>query len=937
MTRRIRDRKKVPVYCYQCVAGPDLMRVEVEDGVATRVESNYDIGDEHPGGGRVCVKAYGLIQKTYNPNRVRSPMKRTNPRKGRGEDPGFVPISWDEALGTVAGRMREMRARGLRDENGFPRLAVSFGGGGTPTQYMGTFPAFLSAWGDVDLGFGGGQGVKCYHSEHLYGELWHRAFIVSPDTPYCNYVINCGNNVEASGGVAGVWRQADARARGLKRVQVEPHLSITGALSAEWIPIKPKTDAAFLYALVHRMICERDWRETCDVRALKDVTTSPYLVGPNGYYLRHPETRKPLVWDEGAGAARTWDSEIADAALDGAFETRGVEEGPDGQVWRHDAATGRPAFALLLEHMAGFTPEWAEAECDVPADRIRRVADEYVAHACIGETFEVDGVEMPFRPVAVMLGKGVNNGWGGYQTCWARTLLAVLVGALEVPGGTLGTAVKLNRPADNRLRTVRPTGDGIMDYPFNPTSRDEWQATPHIRNGYKTLVPLAADSAWSPALGPAHLPWLFQKRNPDHWPTQSKPEMWINYRTNPAISSWNAPEVAERIAEFPFTVSFAYTRDETNHMADIILPDCTDLESLQLIQIGSTKFTEQYWKHQGWAIRQPAVEPQVDARDLTDIATSLAERVGILGAYNKAINRGAAGAALRADGAFDYGLDPEVPHAREEIWDAVCKAASHGLTDGEEVRGLDWFRENGYLLRPFPQLRWYLYPALRERGLRFEMPYQERIRRHGAQLANRLHESGIGWWEAQLEEYEPLPGYRRFPDIWADFVREAGQDPDDYPFFALTARSMQYSWGANVGIPLINEVAGNIAGHEGVVVNRSRARELGIEEGDRVEIESVTGVTRGRAVLREGIRPDTLLMIGQFDHWVTPFAKDLGLPSLNSVTAISLSLTDATGSSADLARVRIRRLGGRGREAGRGPRPSRGGARDRPAARGRRP
>ena len=75
-------------------------------------------------------------------------------------------------------------------------------------------------------------------------------------------------------------------------------------------------------------------------------------------------------------------------------------------------------------------------------------------------------------------------------------------------------------------------------------------------------------------------------------------------------------------------------------------------------------------------------------------------------------------------------------------------------------------------------------------------------------------------------------------------------------------------------------------------------------------IESPTGITRGRAVLREGIRPDTVLMIGQFDHWATPFAKDLGLASLNSLTALSLSLTDATGSGADLARVRLRRDAG---------------------------
>jgi phenylacetyl-CoA:acceptor oxidoreductase len=48
--------------------------------------------------------------------------------------------------------------------------------------------------------------------------------------------------------VCGVKRHADARKRGMKRVQIEPHLSVTGACSAEWVPIKPKTDAAFLYA-----------------------------------------------------------------------------------------------------------------------------------------------------------------------------------------------------------------------------------------------------------------------------------------------------------------------------------------------------------------------------------------------------------------------------------------------------------------------------------------------------------------------------------------------------------------------------------------------------------------------------------------------------------------------------------------------------------------
>lgn len=912
-----KELKKVPIYCNQCVAGPDLMKVEVEDGVATRIVSNFDIKDEHPGGGRVCVKAYGLIQKTYNPNRVKQPMKRTNPQKGRDQDPGFVPITWDEAYEIIGKKMREIRAKGLRNEEGFPRLATSTGGGGTPVQYMGTLPAFMAAWGPIDQGYGAGQGVKCYHSEHLYGELWHRAFIVSPDTPRVNYIINCGANTEASAGVVGIWREANARARGAKRVHVEPHMSITGAVSAEWVPIKPKTDAAFLYALIHRMIHERPIEETCDIPHLKAMTNSPYLIGPNGWFLRDPESGRPLVWDLADGKAKTIDEKINDAALTGSFTVSGVEHGPDNEKIAHTDVEVRPAFQKLLDHMASCTPEWAEGECEVPAATMRRIADEYVAHAEIGATTEVEGVTLPLRPVAVMLGKGVNNGWGGYNCCWARTLLATLVGALEVPGGTLGTTIKLVRPAASRTGSVIPGEDGFMRYEFNATSSNEWARNPKIRNGYQTLVPLVSNSPWSPALGPAHLPWLFQKKPPEHWPRTNPPDMWICYRTNPAISSWNAPEVAKRLAEFPFIVAFSYTMDETNHFADILLPESTDLESTQLIRIGGTKMNENYWHHAGWAIRQKAIEPLHDTRDITDVATRFALEAGIFDEYIDAVNKGAAGFRLAREGKYDFALPKDKVPESEEVWDAMCKSASWDMTDGKEVNDLAWFKEHGYMLADFDEIDWYLYPTMKEKGLRFEQPYQERLTRHGYELANRLKEAGINWWEAQLKEYEFMPTYERFADIWENYAREFGRDPADYPFWALTARSMQYSWGANVGLPIINEVANNIAGHRGVIINRSRARALGIKEGDEVVIESVTGVTEGQAVLREGIRPDTVLMIGQFDHWKTPFAKDLHLPSLNSVTDISLKLTDGTGSGADLMRVKVYKASERARHQAR--------------------
>ena len=899
---------RVPTYCYQCVAGPDLLTVKVVDGVATEVEPNFCAAGIHPGGGKVCVKAYGLVQKTYHPNRVLTPMKRTNPRKGRGEDPMFVPISWDEAYTAIAGKLNAIRAEGLHDASGYPRVAATFGGGGTPQSYMGTFPAFLSAWGAVDMGFGSGQGVKCYHSEHLYGEFWHRAFIVAPDTPRTEYLISCGANVEASGGVVGIWRHANARVRGMKRVQVEPHLSITGACSAEWVPIKPKTDAAFLFALMQVMLHEAK-RERLDLRYLTKLTASPYLVGPNGYYLRDPASSKPLVWDRRSDAAVAHDAPGIDEALEGTFEADAIEIGPDGEVLARGRLAGTTAFSKLVEHVATYTPEWAERVCEVPAKRIRRIANEYLDHAHVGETIVVDGVTLPFRPVAVSLGKTVNNGWGGYECCWARTMLAALVGALEVPGGTIGTTVRLNRPQNDRLKSVKAGPDGFMAYPLNPTGKDTWSPKPNIRNAYKTMVPLAADGPWSQALGPTHFSWMFMDETPKGLPRVAPPDVWFVYRSNPAISFWDTPGVQDKMARFPFIVAFAFTRDETNHFADILLPDAVDLESLQLIRVGGTKFVEQFWNHQGFALRQPAVAAQGEARDFTDIASELAERCGLTQGYIAAINRGVAGVPLTG-GPRSYELDPARRHTRDEIWDAVCRAASSELSDGQDSHGLDWWRERGFHTKPFPQVEWYLLPTLEEHGLRFELPYQERLKRVGVELGNRLHEHDMHWWDRQLEEYRALPAWKDFPGLWDEALVDAGAKPADYPMWMLTARSMQYAWGGNVGMQMIKEVADNIAGHRGVIVNGATARALGIADGDEVEISTPVRSTRGRAVLREGIRPDTLLAIGQFDHWATPYAKDFGVASLNTLATMSMKLTDATGSGADVVRVSLKRIGG---------------------------
>jgi phenylacetyl-CoA:acceptor oxidoreductase len=385
--------------------------------------------------------------------------------------------------------------------------------------------------------------------------------------------------------------------------------------------------------------------------------------------------------------------------------------------------------------------------------------------------------------------------------------------------------------------------------------------------------------------------------------------VWFVYRSNPAISFWDTKALSETMARFPFVVAFAYTRDETNHMADILLPDATDLESLQLIRIGGSKFVEQFWEREGFALRQPVVETQGEARDFTDIATELARRTGLLEKYNASINRGTAGVPLKGEG-WDFSLDPKRAYGRDEIWDAVCRAASAELSDGKQTHGLDWWKENGLATKPFPRADWYLYPTLIGQGLRFEMPYQERLYRIGKELGKRLHENDMQWWDKQLAEYQALPPWKDFPGEWEQSLAVMGGKAKDFPFWLLTARSMQYSWGANVGMQMIKEVAGNVTGHRGVIMNTRTADELGVADGDMVEIATPLAYVRAKAELRQGIRPDTLLLLGQFDHWATPYAKDFGMPSMNSLVPMTLALTDATGSGADVVRVSLKRAGG---------------------------
>ena len=66
----------------------------------------------------------------------------------------------------------------------------------------------------------------------------------------------------------------------------------------------------------------------------------------------------------------------------------------------------------------------------------------------------------------------------------------------------------------------------------------------------------------------------------------------------------------------------------------------------------------------------------------------------------------------------------------------------------------------------------------------------------------------------------------------------------------------------------------------------------GCPAGHRVSLESPFGKLESKVTLRQGIRPDTLLIAGQFGQWAMPVAKDTERVTLSSLIPIDPGWTD---------------------------------------------
>ena len=111
--------------------------VQVQDGRAISLKGDPD----HPfTRGFLCQKVSHYLDRVYHPQRVLYPMKRVG-KKGKGE---FTRISWDEAIGTIAGKFKEIAASSLG-----PQAILPYSYAGTMGKLQGSSldRRFLSSLG----------------------------------------------------------------------------------------------------------------------------------------------------------------------------------------------------------------------------------------------------------------------------------------------------------------------------------------------------------------------------------------------------------------------------------------------------------------------------------------------------------------------------------------------------------------------------------------------------------------------------------------------------------------------------------------------------------------------------------------------------------------------------------------------------------------------
>jgi anaerobic selenocysteine-containing dehydrogenase len=623
---------------------PDLQLTPVEEWVPTtcwigkqdcgmlarKIDGRVVKFEGHPANpknqGTLCPKGQGQITALYDPDRVKTPLIRTN---GKGVQGEFRSASWDEALELVAERMNEVIARD-------PRLLIWQKGRSKAKKFYDE--AFVKSTGATKLGHG------AYCSDAGYRALEYTVgthAVLHPDFKHTKYLLSWGWNITSAGGNKTCWltwnQQLDeAKKRGIKVVAIDPRARPAGPFADEWVPIKPGTDLALALALCNLLIKSG----TIDEPYLKEFTNSGYLIKEDGTILRSGEGDEAVeqVWDVNTSAAVDFGTPGAAPALTGQYTV--------------DGETVTPAFQMFKTHVAQYTADWAAGKCGIDVRQILQIAKDIEENANIGATHVVDGVEIPYRPVGIMT-YHITQTELGFQQARAQTMLMMLIGAMGAVGGTLSDWTwKIHK------------GYAGLD---NISITDK----PNIYLNKSKYYPINTGN-------PSIMAQVMQ--DPAAYGVDYTPEVCIVHMANPMTSFLSQKDIYDGYMKYKFVAVIDPWLSQTADLfADVVLPAAT-LEKYE----GPTSATDQYIGAQ--TLRVPPMDPLFESRGDIQIYMDLCEKAGILtgeGGYLDQVNK-----ALKIDDANKIPIDRK-PSGEREIFDRWAKSEGYDGVEFFENESVD--------------------------------------------------------------------------------------------------------------------------------------------------------------------------------------------------------------------------------------------------------
>ena len=237
--------KWVPTVCAQCMGGCGIL-VRVIDGWAVNIAGN----PLHPvNRGTLCPKGIAGLQGLYDPDRIRSPLKRSG-KRGEGR---WQSITWEEALASLTTPLRELRQKGEPHQ-----LAVM--GGGYRGLMRSLWERFLEAFGspnylDNQYRWEGAPSEGLFLTQGVYSTPAY-------DLENVEYLLSFGSEMLESYWspvqalmAYGHFRRGKAERRG-KMVHIGSRLSISAIKADEWIPVQPGTEGLLALGIAHMIIKE---------------------------------------------------------------------------------------------------------------------------------------------------------------------------------------------------------------------------------------------------------------------------------------------------------------------------------------------------------------------------------------------------------------------------------------------------------------------------------------------------------------------------------------------------------------------------------------------------------------------------------------------------------------------------------------------------------